>query len=114
MNFSTPESIKQELHKSLGQLEKFEECALVNYPDHPNIGDGVYQFKQHGLVISNRLHAHILCLLLEIPHVFLANSYYKNQSFYETWSHQIPFCKFVKDASDVEDAAREILKKYPI
>lgn len=76
--------------------------------------DGVYQFKQHGLVVSNRLHAHILCLLLEIPHVFLANSYYKNQSFYETWSHQIPFCKFVKDASDVEDAAREILKKYQI
>ncbi|RAQ40339.1 polysaccharide polymerase [Arthrospira sp. O9.13F] len=76
--------------------------------------DGVYQFKPHGLVITNRLHGHILGILLEIPHVFLANSYYKNQSFYETWTHEIPFCKFVQDASDVENAAREILKIYPI
>ncbi len=38
MNFSTPESLKEELQKALGNLEKFEECALLNYPNYPNIG----------------------------------------------------------------------------
>lgn len=76
--------------------------------------DGVYQFKSHGLVITNRLHGHILCLILKIPHVFLTNSYYKNKSFYETWTNQIPFCELVNNAADVENTAREVLKKYPI
>lgn len=71
--------------------------------------NGLYQFKQHCLIITNRLHGHILCVLLGIPHVFLANSYHKNESFYETWTHQVPFCRFVKEASQIKPAAQELL-----
>jgi pyruvyl transferase EpsO len=73
---------------------------------------GVYQFKQHRLIITNRLHGHILCVLLDIPHVFLPNSYYKNEGFYESWTHSIPFCRFVKDASQIEFAAQELLELF--
>ena len=71
--------------------------------------NGVYQFQQHRLIITNRLHGHILCLILGIPHVFLANAYHKNESFYETWTHQIPFCRFVKEAGQIMPSIQELL-----
>jgi len=40
-------------------------------------------------VVTDRLHGHILCLLLGIPHELRDNSYGKNRAFYETWSHGI-------------------------
>lgn len=69
---------------------------------------GVFQFNQYKLIITNRLHGHILCLLLGIPHVFLANSYYKNEAFYQTWTLQIPWCRFVKEKSEIKQAIQEI------
>lgn len=73
---------------------------------------GIYQFRQHRLIITNRLHGHILCILLGIPHIFMSNSYYKNESFYETWTYQIPFCRFVKTTSQLKIAAQELLEVY--
>lgn len=73
---------------------------------------GVYQLLQSRLVVTNRLHAHILSVLLGIPNVFLPNSYYKNEVFYESWTHQIPYCKFVKKPSQVNEAARELLSSF--
>ncbi|MDY6803892.1 MAG: polysaccharide pyruvyl transferase family protein [Cyanobacteriota bacterium] len=74
---------------------------------------GMHQMLQHRLVITNRLHGHILCLLLKIPHVFLPNSYYKNELFYQTWTQQIPFCRFVKESGEVKSAVEELLELYP-
>ncbi|QLE57611.1 polysaccharide pyruvyl transferase family protein [Nostoc sp. TCL26-01] len=70
---------------------------------------GIYQLQQHKLVITNRLHGHILCTLLQIPHIFLPNSYYKNESFYEEWTKEIPFCKFVKDTSKIKSVVQKFL-----
>jgi pyruvyl transferase EpsO len=38
-------------------------------------------------VITDRLHGHILCLLLDIPHVILDNTYGKLASFHEAWTN---------------------------
>ncbi|BAZ13302.1 polysaccharide pyruvyl transferase [Calothrix sp. NIES-4071] len=73
---------------------------------------GIYQFKQHRLIITNRLHGHILCILMGIPHIFLPNAYYKNEAFYETWTYSIPFCRFVKDPSQIKGAAQELLDLF--
>ena len=72
---------------------------------------GMYQLLQHRLVITNRLHGHLLCTCLGIPHVFLPNSYYKNELFYETWTQGIPFCRFVKEPEMVKPAVEELLKQ---
>ncbi len=174
---STAANLKQVLHKALGKLEVFEECALLDYPDHPNIGDNLiwlgevfyltgvlktkinyaasennfsetemekqigkapillhgggnlgdlwsnfqefrqhiiskYQNQQHRLIITNRLHGHILCILMNIPHIFLPNAYYKNEKFYETWTYSIPFCRFVKEPSQIKAAAQELLDLF--
>ena len=39
------------------------------------------------VVVTNRLHGHVLSLLLGIPHWFVDNSYGKVRSFHETWTH---------------------------
>lgn len=36
-------------------------------------------------VVTDRLHAHILCVLLDMPHEIIDNSYGKLSSFVETW-----------------------------
>ncbi|MEG4589163.1 polysaccharide pyruvyl transferase family protein [Microcoleus sp. MOSTC5] len=70
----------------------------------------IEQFRQHRLIITNRLHGHILCILLRIPHIFLANSYHKNESFYDTWTYQVSFCRFVKDSAQIKMAVQELLE----
>lgn len=37
-------------------------------------------------VVTDRLHGHILCLQLGIPHVLVDNSYGKLRAFHETWT----------------------------
>jgi len=71
---------------------------------------GIYQLQRHRLVITNRLHVHILCLLLGKPHVVLPGSYYKIESFYQTWTHKLPGCRFVKEPSQVKVAVQELLE----
>jgi pyruvyl transferase EpsO len=39
-------------------------------------------------IVTDRLHAHILCILLNIPHTILDNSYGKISGFYETWTKE--------------------------
>ncbi len=70
---------------------------------------GIYQFKQHRLIITNRLHGHILCILMGIPHIFLPGAYYKNEAFYESWTYSIPLCRFVKNPSEIKVAIGEII-----
>jgi exopolysaccharide biosynthesis predicted pyruvyltransferase EpsI len=70
---------------------------------------GVYQFRHYELIITNRLHGHILATLLGIPHLFLANSYHKNRAFYESWTAGIPFCQFVDDPAQIPSAALSLL-----
>jgi exopolysaccharide biosynthesis predicted pyruvyltransferase EpsI len=41
-------------------------------------------------VLTDRLHGHILSVLLGIPHYLLDNTTGKVRSFYETWTHPAP------------------------
>ncbi|MBD1879924.1 polysaccharide pyruvyl transferase family protein [Coleofasciculus sp. FACHB-T130] len=100
--------IWQNFHSYTAKFEDMYEPS-IHRKSWKFMHNGVYQFKQHRLIVTNRLHGHILCVLLGIPHVFLANAYHKNESFYQTWTYQIPYCKFVKDASQVKDTVQELL-----
>ncbi|HEX6644741.1 MAG TPA: polysaccharide pyruvyl transferase family protein, partial [Gemmatimonadales bacterium] len=40
-------------------------------------------------VVTDRLHAHILCLLAGIPHCILDNNYGKVRAVYETWTQGV-------------------------
>lgn len=47
---------------------------------------GCATLSEGSVVVTDRLHAHILSLLLGIPSVILDNSYGKLRDFYETWT----------------------------
>jgi len=47
---------------------------------------GLAMLSQGRVVVTDRLHAHILALLLDIPHVLLDNSYGKVSGFADQWT----------------------------
>lgn len=49
------------------------------------------------VVVTDRLHGHILSLLLGIPHVILDNSYGKLREFYEAWTHGSELVRWADD-----------------
>ena len=48
---------------------------------------GISILNQGQVVITDRLHAHILCILLGIPHYLLDNNYGKVSGFFKAWTH---------------------------
>lgn len=53
------------------------------------------------VVVTDRLHGHILCVLMGIPHVLLDNSYGKLRQFFDSWTHN---CSGVQFADSLEEA----------
>ena len=65
------------------------------------------------LVITDRLHAHILCMLLGIPHILLNNLMGKNWNFYETWTRGSPLCRLETNAEQAWTLARAAIAARP-
>jgi pyruvyl transferase EpsO len=68
------------------------------------------------MVVSDRLHAHILCLLMGIPHVLVDNNYGKVKSFREAWTKDAPgvrFCGHWSEAGTALSALRAELASRP-
>ncbi len=63
------------------------------------------------IVITDRLHGHILCTLAGIPHILLNNNYGKNIAYYETWSRPSPLCQLAPTPRHAWDMAQFHLKK---
>jgi pyruvyl transferase EpsO len=58
------------------------------------------------VVVTDRLHAHILCLLLGIPHFLTDNSYGKLRSFYESWTSSSRLAQWCSSPAEaIEQAA---------
>ena len=72
---------------------------------------GQYLLSLGRIVITDRLHAHILCLLLGIPHVLLDTASGRNRDFYETWSRQTDFCRLARNPAEAWSLARKALPK---
>ena len=60
-------------------------------------------------VVTDRLHGHLLCVLLGIPHVVLDNRYGKNRALFEAWTHDVPFARWAeRDAGAVTRALEDL------
>jgi exopolysaccharide biosynthesis predicted pyruvyltransferase EpsI len=64
-------------------------------------------------VVTNRLHGHILSVLMGIPHVVLDNSYGKNRTFYEAWTQDWPLARWGGSASAALDELAEMRDQEP-
>jgi exopolysaccharide biosynthesis predicted pyruvyltransferase EpsI len=101
-------------HPSYGQSFKGLDSAYMHYQALSFIISGIHQIQRHRMVITSRLHGHIFCVLLGVPHVFLPNAYYKNRAFYDTWTSGIPFSRFAEKPSDLRIVMSELLSSYSL
>jgi pyruvyl transferase EpsO len=62
------------------------------------------------VVITDRLHGHLLCLLLGIDHVILDNNYGKVSRFHREWTSGIGRALLCSRAEDAPAAARQLLE----
>lgn len=60
------------------------------------------------VVITDRLHGHILSMLLGIPHVILDNSYGKLSSFHKAWTCGVDGVQFARSADEAIAMASEL------
>jgi len=63
------------------------------------------------IVITDRLRAHILCLLLGIPHILIDDDSGKNRDFYESWSSATNLCLLAANPAEAWTLARNALPK---
>jgi pyruvyl transferase EpsO len=67
------------------------------------VARGMKQVGSSAYVITDRLHTHIFCVLLNIPHSILDNNYGKISTFIDAWSK--PFEKLHRPLSTSVDEA---------
>jgi exopolysaccharide biosynthesis predicted pyruvyltransferase EpsI len=65
------------------------------------------------VVVTDRLHGHILCALLGIPHVLVDDRYGKVASFFSSWTSGLRTARFARDPSQVPSLADELLRLTP-
>lgn len=65
---------------------------------------GVRMLSSGRQVITDRLHGHILSVLLGVPHVALDNSSGKIAAYYRSWTHGVGTGLFVADPGDAAAA----------
>jgi pyruvyl transferase EpsO len=63
------------------------------------------------VVVTDRLHAHILCTMLDIPHVVLDNNYGKVQNFIAAWTNGNPLVHRAASPAEAVALAVGLLEK---
>lgn len=88
------------LHKKLKKILKLQKLLpFISFDDYVYnewqkqsqglINRACELFSKYDLIVSSRLHAHILASLLEIPSIILDNSYNKNSRYYQEWTKDL-------------------------
>lgn len=92
------------------RLDRPQPVGYLDYAER-QLARGSALLARSRLVITDRLHGHILSLLLGIPHILLDNSYGKLSRFYESWSTEIDGVWWADSASDALRLADTLLSR---
>lgn len=91
--------------------ENARRIALYDALARQRVNRGARLLSQGRVVITDRLHGHIMCLLLGIPHVALDNSYGKVGRFMERWTKGDGVVRQTSSLDQAEELARELLPR---
>lgn len=94
--------------RSLGVMNRAL-AAAYDLQARQRLRDGCRLLSRGRVVITDRLHAHILCLLLGIPHVLLDNSYGKVRRVHETWTADASQVRWAASPAEAVTVARSLL-----
>jgi exopolysaccharide biosynthesis predicted pyruvyltransferase EpsI len=70
---------------------------------------GLRLLEKARVVVTNRLHGHILSLLSATPHILIGDRYGKIESFYRTWTQSVASARFVNSGEEAINAATQML-----
>ncbi len=93
----------------LEQILETHSRALGDAAARWRLERGLRLLSKGRVVVTDRLHGHILATLLRIPHVLLDNAYGKNRRYYETWSVEDPISLWADSSEEAERIARDLL-----
>jgi exopolysaccharide biosynthesis predicted pyruvyltransferase EpsI len=62
-------------------------------------------------IITDRLHGHIISVLLGIPHVLLDNRIGKLRAYYDTWTSPVDIAHFADDQDSALQLALELAER---
>jgi exopolysaccharide biosynthesis predicted pyruvyltransferase EpsI len=71
----------------------------------------LYMLSLGRAVVTDRLHAHLFCLMLGLPHILLNDETGKNWNFYESWSRESGLCRLAGNATEAWTLARNAAVK---
>jgi pyruvyl transferase EpsO len=71
---------------------------------------GIGALSKGRVVITDRLHGHIMCTLLGIPHVVLDNSYRKIGNFIDVWTAELDTLRSATDMAGAIEAAETLIR----
>ncbi|MGI9188967.1 MAG: polysaccharide pyruvyl transferase family protein [Longimicrobiaceae bacterium] len=74
---------------------------------------GVRLLSSARVIVTDRLHGHILCLLLGIPHVLLDTRHGKNSSYFQTWTSDHPGAHLADSKPAAGEIAAALLGSLP-
>lgn len=71
---------------------------------------GIDYLSQGRIVVTDRLHAHVISTLLGIPNLVFNSYDAKATALYQTWTHVDPNCQVLESTAELPDAIRNLLK----
>jgi pyruvyl transferase EpsO len=87
-------------------LSRLKVSAFHRLADH-RLNRGCRMLSRGRVVVTDRLHGHILCTLMNLPHVVLDNTYGKIGGFRSVWETGKDLCE---SAATLDDAIRKAEK----
>lgn len=93
------------------RLTDFIASSLFDTVASIHIRRGIRMISRGKIVVTDRLHAHILCLLLDIPHIVLDNNYGKLSRFHGTWANFLPLSTWASSSDEALRIAREAVRQ---
>lgn len=78
------------------------QVAALNALAAHRVRVGVDLLSQGEKIICDRLHVHILSVLLGIPHVFIDNSTRKISAYNQTWTYDCPLAHYAADEAEAQ------------
>jgi exopolysaccharide biosynthesis predicted pyruvyltransferase EpsI len=85
--------------------------ASFTWINRANVRSGVRLYEGRRLVVVDRLHAHILALLMGIDHVLLDNSYRKLGAVFDDYTGRFTTGSYAHDDAEAVELARAALSR---
>lgn len=103
--------IRQSAHRGpvRGLLDRRLQPRLYPWLATQRLARGVALLSSARVVVTDRLHAHLLALLLGIPHVVLDNSYGKVHNFIAAWTQASPLVRLALHPREAAAQVRLLL-----